>query len=128
MKVYDASAIVALIMSEPGAAKVEEALVEDDACICAVNWCEVVTSTVEAGAEESAVLAALAHLPLQIVALDEDLALRAARLRPATRSLGLSMGDRCCIALGQMHGATIVTADRPWLKLKLAGCHVVAIR
>jgi PIN domain nuclease of toxin-antitoxin system len=39
--------------------------------------------------------------------------------RFATRALGLSLGDRCCLALAQEHrGAQVVTADRLWKDLK----------
>jgi PIN domain nuclease of toxin-antitoxin system len=36
-----------------------------------------------------------------------------------TRSLGLSLGDRACLALGLHLGAPVYTADRAWKKLKL---------
>jgi ribonuclease VapC len=40
-------------------------------------------------------------------------------LRPATRTLGLSLGDRGCLALAQaQRGAQVVTADRLWKELK----------
>jgi len=49
------------------------------------------------------------------------------RLRPVTRALGLSLGDRCCLALAQEHrGAQVVTADRLWKDLK--GFKIVLIR
>ncbi len=118
MKVYDASAVVALIKSEPGADVVAQAMLVDEAWISAVNWCEVVTSLVEGGADEAAVLEALAQLDLHIEPLDAGVALGAARLRPATRQLGLSLGDRCCLALAKERGVQAVTADRPWKKLK----------
>jgi len=118
MKVYDASAVVALIKSESGADVVAQAMLADEAWISSVNWCEVVTSLVEGGADEPAVLEALAQLDLHIEPLDARVALAAARLRPATRQLGLSLGDRCCLALAQERGVQAVTADRPWKKLK----------
>jgi ribonuclease VapC len=56
----------------------------------------------------------------------DAVALLAAQLRPPTRKLGLSLGDRCCLALGHVQKAQVVTADRPWLKLK--GFDILAIR
>ena len=126
MKVYDASAVVALIKSEPGADVVAQAMLADEAWISSVNWCEVVTSLVEGGADEPAVLEALAQLDLHIEPLDARVALAAARLRSATRQLGLSLGDRCCLALAQEQGVQAVTADRPWKKLK--GFDLLVIR
>ena len=126
MKVYDASAIVALIKSEPGADLVAEALLVDDAWIGAVSWCEIVTPLVDGDAQESAVLEALAPLDLHIEPLNTGVALIAARLRPVSRSLGLSLGDHCCLASAQARGAQALTADRTWKKLK--GFDLLVIR
>ncbi len=43
-----------------------------------------------------------------------------ANLRPLTKSRGLSLGDRACLALAMSTGATAVTADRSWADLGLA--------
>lgn len=43
----------------------------------------------------------------------------AAELREHTRHLGLSLGNRACLALGLLHGGPILTADRDWAKLDL---------
>ena len=37
----------------------------------------------------------------------------------ATRGLGLSFGDRACLALAQRLGGTALTADRSWARLEL---------
>jgi len=43
-----------------------------------------------------------------------------------TRSLGLSLGDRACLALGIATRAPVYTADRSWKNLKLGiGIHVI---
>jgi len=43
-----------------------------------------------------------------------------------TRTLGLSLGDRACLALGLALKAPIYTADRSWNKLRLgARIHVI---
>jgi ribonuclease VapC len=127
MKVFDASAVLALLKQEPGADRVAAQMAEDEPLwISAVNYAEVVGTLVERGAEESDVLEAWLQLGMQIKALDEPLALAAARLRPLTRHLGLSLGDRCCLALAQAHGAPVITADRPWKDLP--GFEVVLIR
>ena len=34
-----------------------------------------------------------------------------------TRQLGLSLGDRACLALADANGSTAVSADQPWKKL-----------
>ena len=35
-----------------------------------------------------------------------------------TRPLGLSLGDRCCLALAERERAMVLTTDRAWLKWK----------
>jgi hypothetical protein len=52
-----------------------------------------------------------------VAPFDAATSLRSASLRPATRLLGLSLGDRCCLALAQERGATVITADRAWAGL-----------
>ena len=44
-----------------------------------------------------------------------------------TRSLGLALGDRACLALGLEQGAAVYTADRVWTRLDL-GVAVRSIR
>jgi len=47
-------------------------------------------------------------------------------LLPQTRSLGLSLGDRACLALGIVLKAPIYTADRAWKDLRLkVSIHVI---
>ena len=44
-----------------------------------------------------------------------------------TKKLGLSLGDRACLALGLMSNKTVVTAERLWSRLKL-GVAIEVIR
>ena len=55
------------------------------------------------------------RLPVSFVAVDQDLALRAALMVQATRPAGLSLGDRLCLALAQRSNSAALTADRGWL-------------
>ena len=126
MNVFDASAIIALLKHEPGADVVAAALEDGEPLISAVNLSEVVTALVESGVKEADVLAAWRQLSMTTVALDEPTALAAARLRKSTRRLGLSLGDRCCLALAQKHNANVVTADRAWAGV--TGFKIVLIR
>lgn len=49
-------------------------------------------------------------------------------LRKTTKKLGLSFGDRACIALGQLQKTTVLTADKIWSKLHIENVHVEVIR
>lgn len=93
------------------------AAVVDGAAISAVNYTETLSKLIERGVEPAEAVAKVDDLPLVLVPLDRDLAEAAARLRPATRAAGLSLGDRCCLALALRHGAVAVTADKAWGRL-----------
>lgn len=116
--VYDASALLAVIFSEPGAEAVIELMSEAGGEISAANLAEVGSKMAERGLSASQVQRELASFSLAVAPLDELQALLVAGLRMSTKPLGLSLGDRCCLALAQTRRATVVTGDRSWKKLK----------
>ncbi len=121
--VLDSSALLALLNGEPGADVVVEALSKGVA-ISSVNWCEVLGKLVDAGApaadtERSLVVAGVLGSSLEVVDFDREHAREAAALRDATRSHGLSLGDRACLALARTLAAPALTADRAWRQLDL---------
>jgi PIN domain nuclease of toxin-antitoxin system len=61
-----------------------------------------------------------------IADFDRDVAVRAAALRAATKHLGLSLGDRACLATAQLRDLPVLTADRVWKKLP--GFAIIAVR
>jgi PIN domain nuclease of toxin-antitoxin system len=127
MKVFDASAALAVVFAESGADKAEQLIESGEAVISSVNHAEVVARLLERGMSEAEVDAICEGLRLRVLPFTEAQALASGRLRLATKSLGLSLGDRCCLALAQQHrGAQVVTADRPWKGLK--GFKVTLIR
>ena len=123
--VLDASALLAFLGGEAGAEAVAEQMA--DAMVSAVNLSEVVAKLVDKGIGAEAVAAILAALPVVVVSVDEALALRAGALRAQTRSAGLSLGDRFCLALADREGAAALTADKAWTDAKL-GIDIVLIR
>lgn len=124
--VYDASALLAVIFDEPGADVVMEFLATPGGKVSAVNWSEVAAKLAERGVAEPDISSELAPLALDVVPFDETQAMAAGGLRSATRELGLSLGDRCCLALARQHHARVLTADSAWLELE--SFDVVAIR
>ena len=66
-------------------------------------------------------------MSIQVVPFDEELAYRAGLLRSATRSAGLSLGDRACLALAERLGVPALTTDRIWGTLQL-GIQIEVIR
>lgn len=121
----DASALLALMLDEPGGADVA-ALVEN-AVVSAVNLCEVMTRAVDLGHPADAVRALIREAPVKIVPFTEEHAIDAAALRGVSRHLGLSLGDRACLALARSIGGPALTADRKWAELDL-GIDIQLIR
>ena len=115
--VLDASAVLVLLNGEPGTAVVAEVLPR--AVIGAVNISEAVATLAEGGMPGPAIQEAIEGLRLDIVPFDAELALAAGLLRPLTRSAGLSLGDRACLAIGMRLQLPVLTADRLWAGLDL---------
>ena len=110
--IADSSAVLALLLGEPGAAVVRSYLPE--VLISAVNLAEVISKLTERGMPTLEALEAVETLGAQIVPFDTEQALACAALRPATRSAGLSLGDRACLALAQERNLPALTADTAW--------------
>lgn len=125
--VLDASALLALLRDEAGAAKVAEHIAE--ARMSSVNYAEVVSHFIHAGMPPDQVDAMLRPLPMAIVEADQALATIAGRLRSITVEAGLSLGDRFCLALARRDGLPALTADRQWrIVAQTAGVTVSVIR
>ena len=87
-----------------------------DGQISAVNASEVVAKMLERGVPMEKAVEIMSRQPIDIIAFDAEMAYMAASLRPATRWLGLSLGDRACLALGLKTGLTVLTAEHLWAK------------
>ena len=121
----DASALLCLFFDEPGAERVEARLA--GARVGAANLAEVIAKMIDRGVDGGAIAADLAELDVEVVPLDRAQAEAAGLLRSATRRAGLSLGDRCCLALAEALGATAVTTDRAWAGLE-TGVAVEVVR
>lgn len=112
--VLDASAVLALLYGEPGQEEIRKRIRGTDVRVGAVNVSEVSAKLAEAGLEKAEVREALGALSPTVHPFDEDLALEAGALRPATRERGLSLGDRACLALTNSLGVGALTTDGGW--------------
>jgi ribonuclease VapC len=126
--VLDASALLAYLNGEPGAERVQQCIEQGNAIMSSVNLAEVLSKCADQGMSSADQAALCAALPLEITAFDTALALTSAALRSSTRSQGLSLGDRCCLALAQSRSATALTADHAWSRLRQADMGVEQIR
>jgi PIN domain nuclease of toxin-antitoxin system len=124
--VLDASAILAVIGGEPGAEKLTPALLAR-AVGSAVNLAEVQTKLVSRGWTPEQAWEDATSPVREVVAFDEHQARLAGDLAIETRHLGLSLGDRACLALGIALRLPVYTAERAWKKLKL-GVRIHVIR
>jgi PIN domain nuclease of toxin-antitoxin system len=97
---------------EAGAERVVAVL--PSAVVGAVNLREVVTKLREKGLSAEEADEVLAGLNLDVRPLTAAQATATGHLRPATRRLGLSLGDRACLALAAELGAAALTTDREW--------------
>ncbi|ALB43142.1 MULTISPECIES: PIN domain-containing protein [Nostocales] len=121
--VLDASAFLAYLRDEPGAEIVENALI-DGCYISIINWVEVLSKVVDLGESPEEIIKrlrdeGLLENSLEIIACNEQDAITIAKFRPLTKSTGLSLGDRACLALGKRLNLPVLTADKVWTSLSL---------
>jgi ribonuclease VapC len=123
--VLDSSAVLAVIWNEPGSDVVLNHV--DAAVISAVNYAEVLTKIADRGVDGKRAMALLASLAIETIVFDKFQAETVSQLRSQTRHLGLSLGDRACIALAMTKAWPVLTADKVWAELSL-GVKVQLVR
>ena len=111
--VLDASAVLVLLLDEPGADVVADAL-DDDSALSAVNLAEVLSKLADHGVDVPRLGEQLAAAGLRIEPMTELDAEEVGRLRRRDAQRVLSLGDRCCLALARRLDAVVMTADRLW--------------
>ncbi len=116
--VLDASALLVVINDEPGAEKLTPQLLES-AIVSTVNLAEAQGKLVREGTDPDEAWRDV-HSPIREAAeFTAEQAKLAGSLIAHTRALGLSLGDRACLALGMVLNAPVYTVDRSWKSLKL---------
>ena len=124
--VLDASALLALLNQEPGAERLTDAVMENS-IMSAVNVAEVQAKLVDAGGDPEEAWRYVLGLISKVEPFTQEQAKIAGTLIAKTKSLGLSLGDRSCLALAMAMKAPVYTADKPWMRLKL-GVRIHSIR
>lgn len=125
-KLLDASALLAYLQREPGFEAVREAL-REGAAISAANLAEVAGKLKARGKDPERIVRRLLAMGLEVLPFTLEEALEAGALDPLTRPLGLSLGDRACLAAGKVRGLAVLTADRTWAGV-VPGVDVVVVR
>jgi len=105
----DASAMLAILLDEPGADKVE-ALIEN-AAIHAVQLAEIIKKLKDNGASDEVAEQTVASLGLPVI---EHFSSDQARRTSKYCRKGLSLGDRACLSIAEELNYIAVTADRQW--------------
>jgi ribonuclease VapC len=107
VKVLDSSAIIAFWRNEPGAELALNAF--DGGLVSLVNVAEVLARIARDGVKPADAKAQIDRFGLTYVAPNLADALDVGRM---PLNLGLSLGDKFCIALARRFGVPLVTADR----------------
>ncbi len=115
--VLDASAIIAFLQGEPDDEVVRLALLSGQCVVNAANQAEIIAKSLDRGVNPEAIKAILAELAYTVVDIKAEDGMQAGWMRGTSRKIGLSLGDRLCLALAQRLKAKILTADRPWLAM-----------
>ena len=126
MLVLDASAVLAYLQQEPGMDAVRTAL-QEGTTINTVNLAEVCAKLKGRGVEPRPIVERLKALGLDVTAFSEEDAMYSGEMVPKTQPLGLSLGDRACLASCRRLGAVALTAEKAWAQLEL-GIEVRLIR
>jgi ribonuclease VapC len=116
--VLDASALLALLNQEPGSEQVASCIATG-AVMSTVNLSEVIEKLSDAGIPKEVIHEALSILGIDAIDFDMLLAYDAGLLRPLTRQMGLSLGDRACLALARHLKLPAITTDKVWENLSL---------
>ena len=124
--VLDASAALAYLKGEPGREKLSPDILSE-AAISTVNLAEVLSVLVRDGLNAEYAWEDASAVATQIEAFTPAQAKIAGSLIAQTKPLGLSLGDRACLALAITLDAPVYTADKAWKTLKV-GCRIHVIR
>jgi ribonuclease VapC len=116
--VLDASAILAMLNEEPGAEKITLELLSQ-ATTSTVNLAEVQARLVREGGDPEETWALVLDPLPDVEPFTAEQAKIAGSLVQKTSALGLSLGDRACLALAIVLNAPVYTTDRPWKRLKI---------
>jgi ribonuclease VapC len=124
--VLDASVLLAILNREPGSTSLTPELLAQATC-STVNLAEVQGKLVSAGMDPDQAWEATMSPIREAADFSPEHARITGDLIAKTRSLGLSLGDRACLALGLAMKAPVYTTDKSWKNLKI-GINIHVIR
>ena len=109
--VFDSSALLVFLFQEKGYQELEKYI--DLMCISTVNFSEVISIF-----ERNSLSTKNIHPEyFNLKNFTTEDSIYAGSIYNTCQPLGLSLGDKACLALGKRLDTTIVTADKTWTKL-----------
>lgn len=114
--VLDSSAIIAFLQREPGADVVAKVITRS--IVSTVNAAEIVAKLIQFGLTANEAVDAMKALPVRKVPFELAQALTAGAMWDRGKSMGLSLGDRACLALAEAMNLPALTSDRRWTDFK----------
>jgi ribonuclease VapC len=123
--VLDSSAILAVLLAEPGAQNVVACFPEG--LLSTASLAEILSKVEHKGIDSEEVYDRIVAFGLRIVAVEAAHARIAAKIALAPREFDLSLGDRLCIALAFALNCALLTSDRGMLRLT-AGISIRSFR
>lgn len=119
MVVLDASALLALLLQEPGGDRV--AAVLDDAVMSTANLAEVLGKAADRGLDVAVQRRLIDGLGIDYVDVSAEDATISGELRRVETTAGgppvLSLADRLCLALARRLDVPVLTADQAWSRV-----------
>lgn len=123
---FDASALLILIQQENSDDALEEAV--SKAAISSVNLSEVISVLIRSGMSKEIANETIKSSITDIIPFSQAEAELAGELIIYTKSLGLSLGDRACIATSMIHNLELYSADQAWQKLNIENLKLKLVR
>jgi len=115
--ILDSSALLAVLLEENGSEKVEKIM--GHAVLSVVNFSEIMSKMLLKGLQVVETLDHIKSLIPEIIPFSIPIATKAAELIIYTKTFGLSLGDRACIATAIDYGYEVITADKIWTNIKV---------
>ena len=115
--VVDASALLAVANNEPYTPELPTLFA--NSIITTFNLAEAVSKMIiQDNADPASTWSYLGNFIQNHYPLDDELSYEAIMITKLTKPLGLSLGDRYCLALGKILACPVYTADKAWKKLE----------
>jgi PIN domain nuclease of toxin-antitoxin system len=113
--IADTSAVIAYLNFEPGAEEVRKCL--SRIRLTLVNLAEIVAVVSRHMVERAWVEERVFRVFPDLLPFDREQAYLCGALEVVTKSKGLSLGDRACIAAGILYGWPVLTTESRWTEI-----------